>query len=105
MDGHRREGSNENLQPLHPPMPAAKIQYPPGYRFMPTDAELIMEYLLKKIKNLPIPIAEITDTYLRLVNPRVLTGSPSFFKLFFFFSKYYDCLLFYNRMFSSTLFL
>lgn len=51
----------------------AKV-YPPGYRFMPTDDELILEYLQKKIRNEPIPIDEISDVYLKENNPKALAG-------------------------------
>ncbi|KAI3461110.1 hypothetical protein Pfo_017773 [Paulownia fortunei] len=52
-------------------MPSAK-PYPPGYRFMPTDDELILEYLQKKINNEPIPISEISAVNLYQHNPHTL---------------------------------
>ncbi|KAI3461108.1 hypothetical protein Pfo_017771 [Paulownia fortunei] len=52
-------------------MPAAK-PYPPGYRFVPTDDELILEYLQKKINNEPIPISEISVVNLYQHNPHTL---------------------------------
>ncbi|KAL0370353.1 UNVERIFIED_CONTAM: NAC domain-containing protein 18 [Sesamum angustifolium] len=48
--------------------------YPPGFHFMPSDAELILEYLNKKIQNLPIPISEICEVNLYQHNPQDLTA-------------------------------
>ncbi|KAL0460958.1 UNVERIFIED_CONTAM: NAC domain-containing protein 18 [Sesamum latifolium] len=48
--------------------------YPPGFHFMPSDAELILEYLKKKIQNLPIPIAEICEVNLYRHNPQDLAA-------------------------------
>ncbi|KAK4441453.1 NAC domain-containing protein 41 [Sesamum alatum] len=36
-------------------------RYPPGFHFMPSDSELILDYLKRKILNLPIPISEISE--------------------------------------------
>ncbi|KAI3461109.1 hypothetical protein Pfo_017772 [Paulownia fortunei] len=52
-------------------LPDAK-PYPPGYRFVPTDIELILEYLMKKINNEPIPISEISVVNLYQHNPQTL---------------------------------
>ncbi|KAH6834238.1 NAC-like [Perilla frutescens var. hirtella] len=53
--------------------PAAKTRYPPGYRFKPTESELILYYLQKKVNNEPIPISDIKDIYLKEHSPKALT--------------------------------
>ncbi|KAH6791618.1 NAC domain containing protein 47 [Perilla frutescens var. hirtella] len=55
------------------PPSAAKSLYPPGYRFVPTDSELILYYLKKKVDNEPIPISDIKDTNLKHNSPKTLT--------------------------------
>ncbi|KAL6544564.1 hypothetical protein OROMI_023426 [Orobanche minor] len=47
--------------------------YPPGYRFMPTDKELIIGYLWKKVKNESIPVAEMSEVNLYRFTPNYLT--------------------------------
>ncbi|KAL7081998.1 hypothetical protein ACP275_14G073500 [Erythranthe tilingii] len=49
-------------------------QYPPGYRFAPTDEELIAEYLVKKINNQPIPIDDIRVVDFYKYNPDTYSG-------------------------------
>ncbi|KAL8026536.1 hypothetical protein ABFX02_14G034600 [Erythranthe guttata] len=58
-------------------IPAAddKPKYPPGYRFVPKDAELIVDYLEVKIKNLPIPLDEINDVHLYEHHPQFLADN------------------------------
>ncbi|KAF8410977.1 hypothetical protein HHK36_003515 [Tetracentron sinense] len=48
--------------------------FPPGYRFCPHDGELIRDYLMKKITNLPLPPNRIMDVNLALYNPEDLTA-------------------------------
>ncbi|KAF2294242.1 hypothetical protein GH714_008507 [Hevea brasiliensis] len=47
---------------------------PVGYRFAPYDDELILDYLLKKIKKLPLPRNRIHEVDLYKYSPRKLTG-------------------------------
>ncbi|KAK6144045.1 hypothetical protein DH2020_020865 [Rehmannia glutinosa] len=51
---------------------AAVGPYPPGYRFVPKDEELIKDYLQKKINNEPISISEISDVNLYDHHPQYL---------------------------------
>ncbi|GER57414.1 NAC domain-containing protein [Striga asiatica] len=51
-----------------------RLRFPPGYRFMPTDQELIVDYLAKKVNNEPIPVAEISEVILYGSPPYLLTG-------------------------------
>lgn len=48
--------------------------YPPGIRFVPTDEELVIEYLNKKINNQPLPIEDIRVLNLYEVSPDFVAG-------------------------------
>ncbi|KAL6506083.1 Protein CUP-SHAPED COTYLEDON [Orobanche hederae] len=67
---------------------ASKSCYPPGFRFMPTDKELIIGYLRKKVNNEPIPVAEIIEVDLYKFTPKYLTEnySPLGKKEWYFFT-------------------
>ncbi|KAF6158103.1 hypothetical protein GIB67_014897 [Kingdonia uniflora] len=70
--------SSFQLQNLEPVMiteeyRAAYFNYlPPGYRFSPTDNELIVEYLNRKILKQPLPISNIRDMDIYKFDPEVL---------------------------------
>ncbi|GER46046.1 NAC domain protein [Striga asiatica] len=49
-----------------------RSRFPPGYRFMPTDHELIVDYLMKKVNNDPIPVDEMSEVELYLWSPESL---------------------------------
>ncbi|KAK6151512.1 hypothetical protein DH2020_014147 [Rehmannia glutinosa] len=61
---------------------------PPGYRFQPTDYELLSEYLIKKIKQEPLPPNRIHVVNLYDFNPDYLTESskPAKENEWYFFS-------------------
>ncbi|PIN06914.1 hypothetical protein CDL12_20533 [Handroanthus impetiginosus] len=48
------------------------LGYPPGFRFEPTDLELIRDYLKKKINNEPLPLEGIHEVNLYQYNPETL---------------------------------
>jgi hypothetical protein len=56
--------------------------FPPGYRFCPTDYELVMDYLKLKVLNEPLPWNKMVDVDLYSECPEILTGFC--FKLLFF---------------------
>ncbi|KAL6563765.1 Protein CUP-SHAPED COTYLEDON [Orobanche gracilis] len=64
------------------------LYYPPGYRFVPTDKELIIGYLRKKVNNEPIPLGEIREVNLYNFPPKYLTEnySPVGEKEWYFFT-------------------
>ena len=82
-------GNNKSSVPL-PQSPSQKDlinvnedkTFPPGYRFCPTDYELVMDYLKLKVLNEPLPWNKIVDVELYSECPEILTGF--FFKLIFF---------------------
>ena len=55
------------------------IDLPPGFRFHPTDEELIVHYLKKKVSSSPNPtVSIIADIDLYKFNPWDLPGSSLF---------------------------
>ncbi|KAL6955690.1 hypothetical protein U1Q18_020512 [Sarracenia purpurea var. burkii] len=48
--------------------------YPPGYRFCPTDVELVVHYLMKKVKKEPLPHNKIPILNIYQYNPYDLAG-------------------------------
>lgn len=59
---------------------------PPGYQFMPSDVELILYYLKRKILNQELPINRIHDVNIYQYHPQTLTGKycQSYLLLLFF---------------------
>lgn len=56
-----------------------EFQLPPGFRFHPSDEELIVHYLRNKVVSTPLPAASIiTDIDLYKYNPWELPGKASF---------------------------
>ncbi|XAR59769.1 hypothetical protein NMG60_11015731 [Bertholletia excelsa] len=49
--------------------PVSNLQFPPGFRFQPTDEELIIHYLLNKVNSCPLPAAVIAEIELYNYNP------------------------------------
>ncbi|KAL3829569.1 hypothetical protein ACJIZ3_018371 [Penstemon smallii] len=62
--------------------------FPPGYRFIPTDYELIVDYLKKKVKNEPIPYSKIHEVDIYKYSPKELSELFSHFgeKKWYFFT-------------------
>lgn len=48
--------------------------FPPGFRFKPTDEELIVEYLMRKIQNKPPHPSRIHDVDIYRESPFYLSG-------------------------------
>lgn len=44
-------------------------QLPPGFRFHPTDEELVVHYLKKKIASVPLPVTIIAEIDLYKFDP------------------------------------
>lgn len=51
---------------------------PPGFRFHPTDEELVVHYLKKKVDSIPLPVSIIADVDLYKFDPWELPGKASF---------------------------
>lgn len=50
-------------------------QLPPGFRFRPTDEELVVQYLRRKALGLPLPAAVISDVHnLHSLDPWDISG-------------------------------
>ncbi|KAI5075663.1 hypothetical protein GOP47_0009739 [Adiantum capillus-veneris] len=65
---------------LSPPSVAVAGQpiLPPGFRFHPTDEELVVHYLKKKAASCPLPVPIITDIDLYKFDPWELPAKASF---------------------------
>nr|URH24718.1 NAC38 [Picea wilsonii] len=57
---------------------ASNPQLPPGFRFHPTDEELILHYLKKKASSSPLPVPIIAEIDLYKFDPWELPGKASF---------------------------
>lgn len=69
-----------------------ELQFPAGFRFHPTDEELVMHYLCRKCDAQPIAVPIIAEIDLYKYNPWDLPGNFSSFYLlsccFFFFAQF-----------------
>lgn len=54
------------------------IKLPPGFRFHPTDEELVVQYLRRKALSYPLPAAIIPEIDLLKFNPWDLPGKFEF---------------------------
>lgn len=63
-------------------------QLPPGFRFHPTDEELVVHYLKKKATSTPLPVTIIAEVDLYKFDPWELPGSPN--SKFTQFFDYFD---------------
>ena len=53
-------------------------QLPPGFRFHPTDEELVVHYLKKKAASAPLPVSIIAEVDLYKFDPWELPGQYSY---------------------------
>lgn len=59
-------------------------QLPPGFRFRPTDEELVVQYLRRKALGLPLPAAVISDVHnLHSLDPWDISGAREGEKYYF----------------------
>lgn len=65
-------------------MSSEELVLPAGFRFHPTDEELVVHYLCRKCDSQPISVPIIADIDLYKFDPWQLPGI-SFFLSFFFF--------------------
>lgn len=52
------------------------LKLPPGFRFHPTDEELVVQYLRRKAFSCPLPASIIPEIDLAKYNPWDLPGKP-----------------------------
>ncbi|CAL9197319.1 NAC domain-containing protein 48-like [Musa acuminata AAA Group] len=68
-------------------MSGGDLQLPPGFRFHPTDEELVTHYLCRKCADLPVPVPIIAELDLYKYDPWQLPGLASYGeKEWYFFS-------------------
>ncbi|XP_009609295.1 NAC transcription factor 56 [Nicotiana tomentosiformis] len=68
--------SSTGNPPLQPPPP--QPQLPPGFRFHPTDEELVVHYLKKKAASVPLPVDIIAEVDLYKFDPWELPAKANF---------------------------
>ena len=61
----------------------AVLRLPPGFRFHPTDEELVVQYLRRKALSFPLPASIIPDIDISKFTPRDLPGGLSTERYFF----------------------
>ncbi|KAJ1433204.1 NAC domain [Sesbania bispinosa] len=68
-------------------MATPESNLPPGFRFHPTDEELILHYLRKKIASIPLPVSIIAEVDIYKLDPWELPAKATFGeKEWYFFS-------------------
>jgi hypothetical protein len=55
--------------------PPSQLNLPPGFRFYPTDEELVVHYLCKRSESQPFPVPIIADVELYKFDPWDLPGN------------------------------
>lgn len=50
------------------------VKLPPGFRFQPTDEEIVFQYLTRKIFSFPLPASIIPEINISRYNPWDLPG-------------------------------
>lgn len=68
-----RGGSSQQQQQLRQEM--MQPQLPPGFRFHPTDEELVVHYLKRKAASAPLPVPIIAEVDLYKFDPWELPGT------------------------------
>lgn len=66
---------------------SAHLQLPPGFRFHPTDEELVVHYLTRKLSSSPLPAPIIAELDLYKFDPWDLPSNLSLLLLYFFFLR------------------
>ena len=71
------ESTDSSSGELPPPQkqPNSAPDLPPGFRFHPTDEELVVHYLKKKAASVPLPVAIIAEVDLYKFDPWELPGT------------------------------
>lgn len=72
---------------------SAHPQLPPGFRFHPTDEELVVHYLKKKAASAPLPVTIIAEVDLYKFDPWELPSTYTHIQKFIFDHVYIDQVL------------
>ena len=68
-------------------------QVPPGFRFHPTEEELLQYYLRKKVSYEKIDLDVIRDVDLNKLEPWDIQGDASYILVFFLLEDFYHLVL------------
>ncbi|KAL6999456.1 hypothetical protein U1Q18_000617 [Sarracenia purpurea var. burkii] len=66
---------SESMESTDSSSGAPQPPLPPGFRFHPTDEELVVHYLKKKVASAPLPVAIIAEVDLYKFDPWELPGN------------------------------
>lgn len=77
----------------------AELQLPPGFRFHPTDEELVMHYLCRKCASQPIAVPIIAEIDLYKYDPWDLPGI-FLFSFYFLIKKFCEMNVFILDLFN-----
>lgn len=61
------------------------VKLPPGFRFHPTDEELVVQYLTRKVFSCPLPASIIPEIDVCKFDPWDLPGEQELVKLYLFY--------------------
>jgi hypothetical protein len=86
--------SSTGSAPPQRKQPGPAPHLPPGFRFHPTDEELVVHYLKKKTASMPLPVTIIAEIDLYKFDPWELPGTYTYaagrpariFALFYLFT-------------------
>jgi len=76
-----RESSWVKLDIQTEKMNLGAVRLPPGFRFHPTDEELVVQYLRRKVYALPLPASIIPDLDVCKSDPWDLPGNNKHFSI------------------------
>ncbi|XP_078157403.1 NAC transcription factor NAM-B2-like [Carex rostrata] len=72
------DSSSGSQHQLQEQMRQQQLQLPPGFRFHPTDEELVVHYLKRKVASAPLPVSIIAEIDLYKFDPWELPGKAAF---------------------------
>ena len=72
--GSAQKAARHQHEPPPPRQRGSAPELPPGFRFHPTDEELVVHYLKKKAAKVPLPVTIIAEVDLYKFDPWELPG-------------------------------
>lgn len=73
----------------------AELNLPPGFRFHPTDEELVVYYLCRKVARQQVPVPIIAEVDLYKFDPWDLPGASPSYSVLASYCSAFPCFLFF----------